>query len=60
MLLFEGNAALSGLLSLADDLDMLPNVPGVGCGAQVVEDELGARGADVVDAAGESNLLVLV
>lgn len=60
MLLLEGDASFSCLLSLADNLNVLANVPGVGCGAQVVEDELGARGTDVVDTSSESEDVGLV
>lgn len=60
MLLLEGNTSFLRLLSLANDLDVLANMTGVGCGAQVVEDELGARGTDVVDAAGECDDVLLV
>lgn len=60
MLLLKRHAALAGLLRLADDLNVLSNVAGIGRGADIVEDELAARAADTVDATGHSDLLGLV
>jgi hypothetical protein len=45
---------------LADDLDVLAEMTGICRRADIVEDKLGARGADVEDAAGQPDDLRLV
>lgn len=60
MLLLEGNTAFCRLLSLADDLNVLADVARIGSCAEIVEDELGARGTNVVDAAGKPDDVGLV
>lgn len=60
MLLLEWNATLCGLLCLANNLDVLSNVAGVGRSADIVEDELAAGAADTIDATSHGDLLRLV